>query len=115
MLTVVAVGFAFFCWGHSQSYHPFGCPSLPFLLLFHGPGVGRSGCFRTGSTPHSTHCVDTACGGYLRHVPSACAFFKASFFFFHQVNLGSCVRWLVALAWVVGGRFVAVVRGFLTM
>jgi len=51
--------------------------------------------------------VDTL-GVCLRRV----LFFKASFFLLHQVNLGGCV---VGLFGLVGGRFVAVVRGFLTM
>ena len=80
---------------------------LPFPFFFF-LGLGWAGQVALGLAllPHSTHCVDTACGGYLRRVPSACAFFfKASFFFLHQVNLGGCVRWLVSLAWLVVGSW----------
>lgn len=48
--------------GCGKSFHLFGGP---LLFLFWGLWLGRSGCLRTGSTPHSTSCVDTACSGYL--------------------------------------------------
>jgi len=98
----------FFLWGYSQSYHPFGCPSLPFLLFFLGLGWAGQVALGLALLPHSTHCVDTACAQYLRRVPSAC-FFKASFFSSPGEPWRLCA--VVGLFGSVGGRFLAVVRG----
>jgi len=50
---------------------------FPFFFFFFFRGLRWAGQVALGLAllPHSTHCVDTDCGGYLRRVPSVCAFF----------------------------------------
>jgi len=85
----------FFLYGAIAS-HTTSLVVLPFtsLSFFFGLWWADQVALGLALLPHSTHCVDTGCGGYLRRVPSAFAsFLWPPFIFFTWWTLAVVCGW----------------------